>query len=151
MAQCKGSDDIFQVALFGVDSFGDIIVASENTNDLFILIVGKLGLIVNRNLPKEHIILCQSPCFIREDVLDSSKFLRTVAVSGDCALDRLILVDEVGIEEFGEVEVDPHGDGDDGAQKDQHSHELNGKVYELNLLQQQEHNSQEHHYGKQDF
>ena len=62
---------------------------------------------------EDHLVLGEGACFIGKDVSNSAQFLWTVAVSGDCPLYIFIVVDEVCVEQFCEIEVDPHGDGDD--------------------------------------
>lgn len=151
MTKSKSSDNVLQVLLLRVYCLRNVLVVAENADDFLVLFIGELSLIVDGDLPEEHIILSEGASFIGEDIFDPAQLLRAVAIPGDCSLNVVVFVDEIGIEELGKIQIDSHGNGNDGAEQDQHPHELDRHVDEFSLLKQQEHYSQAHHDEEQDF
>ena len=60
---------------------------------------------LHRHFLENHVILGQCPCLVSQKELDASKFFRNGRISRNCIRHALILVDAVGVEHFGEVEI----------------------------------------------
>lgn len=58
-----------------------------------------LGLIrthvVNREFFEDHLILSERACFVGENIVNTTEFLRDLAVTGEGPLDLLVMVDAI--------------------------------------------------------
>lgn len=69
-------------------------------------------------LLEDHLVLGKSAGFVTKDVLNSAQFLRYLAVPGNGSLDLVIMVDLVGKDRLGNIEVDPETDGDNAGEQE---------------------------------
>ena len=74
-------------------------------------------LILKEYLAADHVILSQCACFVRDQELDAAKLLRNVGVAGNASFDLIIIVDPVLVPKLGQVQIDPHTDWNNAAQK----------------------------------
>lgn len=91
------------------------------------VLVGEVS-VLEGDPPENHVVLCEGACFVCEEELDAAEFFGDGGVTRNCVLDVGVDVDAVGVDEFGEVEVDAHGDGDDRAEQDDVTVELHQHV-----------------------
>lgn len=103
VAECKRDYDVSEALILGTSTLWHQFCALEYGDDFVVLLVGEFCLIVDGDLSEEHVVLGEGAGLVREDVLDPAQFLGTVAVPGNCPCDVFVLVDEVSIEQLGEV------------------------------------------------
>ena len=72
---------------------------------------------LHRHFLENHVILGQCPSFVSQKELDTSKFFRNGRISRNCVRHALILVNAVGVEHFGEVEINAERNRNDCRQK----------------------------------
>ena len=81
-----------------------------------IIIQRKLRIFRTNSLTN-HVILCQSPRFIRNKELDTAQIFRNIAISSDCSLNLHVSVDAVAIPKLGQVQINPQRDRDNRRKK----------------------------------
>ena len=63
---------------------------------------------LHRNLFEDHVILSQSTCLVREEVLNTAELLRDGRVTSNGAFNFLVCLNCILIEKLGEVQIDSH-------------------------------------------
>jgi hypothetical protein len=94
-----------------------LIVFLQDFGKKFFLVSKEGAHIIDGEFLEDHVVLGEGSGFVAENVLDSSEFLRDLAVSGEGSLDFFIVIDFSRKDDFGEVEVDSQADGDDAGQQ----------------------------------
>lgn len=108
VAKGEGGHYVLQAPFFGFDSVRYLGVEGKAAFYFLGLVLGEFSDIIDGDLLEDHLVLGEGACFVGEDVSNSAQLLRAVAVSGDCPLDIFVVIDQVCVEQFGEVEVYPH-------------------------------------------
>jgi hypothetical protein len=109
------------------------------------LLVSKSQFFINANMLKNHLIFSDRSRLIRKNVFHSSQLFRTVGVPHNSPPHQFVPADLKRVEKFSEIQVDPHRDGDDGAQEHDHAHELHRNIGKLGSLEEQKHTHQYDH------
>lgn len=113
MAKCKGCDYVLKALLLAMNIRLYLVVIAHHVGNLFLVLIGELHLVLNGDPFKDHLILGERARLVGEDIPDPAQLLGNGRVTGDGALNGLVVVDPVGVEELGKVQVDPHRDRDD--------------------------------------
>ncbi len=151
MAEGKSSNNLFETSLFAPDTSAYLVIIDHHLPDLILVFIGELHLIFNGNSFENHLILGKCSSLVSQNVPDSSQFFGDCGVPGNASFDQFIVVDIVRVKEFGKVEIDSHGNGDDGAEQNDHSHELNDDVIWFSPLQQDEQACHNEHEEEQEL
>ena len=113
MAQGQRCNNFLETGLLTPNARANLLIIPHHLSNLFLILISKLHLILNRNPLKNHLILCQRPRLIRQNIPNPAQLLGYRRISRYTPLDQLIIVDIIRIKQFGKVQIDPHGDGDD--------------------------------------
>lgn len=67
--------------------------------------------------PKSHTVLSQGSCFVAHNIVNSPELFRQLAIARHGSGNILVVVYSHREDKFGEIQVDPEGDGDDAGQQ----------------------------------
>lgn len=105
-----------------------LIILLDDQSQQLLLIGLEAAHLINRQLLEDHVVLGEGARLVGQDVLDAAQLFGDLAVAGDCARDLLVVVDFVGEDDLGEVQVHAQGNGDDRRQKQNLTEEVQKPV-----------------------
>lgn len=73
---------------------------------------------MNINFLEYHVILCQCPRFITENILHPAQLLWNLTISCQRSFNLRIMVDSIGKHNFRNIEIDSQTDRDDTAEQE---------------------------------
>ena len=114
-----------------------------------IIIQRKLRIFRTNSLTN-HVILCQSPRFIRNKELNPAQIFRNVTISSDCSLNLHVSVDAVAIPKLSQVQINPQRDRDDGRKK-QNNAEKEKHPVPMKPIKHHYREGDHHEHGKKHF
>jgi Na+-transporting methylmalonyl-CoA/oxaloacetate decarboxylase gamma subunit len=110
-------------------SAGALVVLAQDGLEQALVLRLVAAHIVDRQLLEHHLVLRQRARLVRKDVVHAAQLLRNLTVAGEGALDLLVVVDAVGEEGLGDVEVDSQTDGDDAGEQQDLPEEVQQPVF----------------------
>ena len=108
---------------FTIRSLRELTAGLELAFHLWNVILTVLGEL-HRNLLEDHVVLRKSASLVREKELQPAELLGYRRVSGNGAVNVFIRLNLELIVQFGEVEIDAHGDWDDGTKQQNYTEKL---------------------------